>query len=322
MRFFDRLFNPEKLVESDTLLRVYVWTPGQSGQQERQIELEVTKKELLESVGYYRSLGSYIFNVYDMKSNRLDKLSDELAELTGYNEYERKNRDRLDLVFYDGPAGSFGYKESEEKLFDGNLRALNPLNSRYFEEYNIEYLYHMTSYRNIQNIMEFGLYPHGNRYVESTIDNEDVNKLRQKHDPIYDRPIHEYVPFYFNPRNPMMYVNLDDQDDIIILCIEPRSMLIEDSVFTDGNAASGESNFYDELEDLSKLDWQCIRSNRWDYFEDGKRKKMAEILISDHVDSKFIKKIICYDHATADYVEPYADEDIIEVDQSFYFDRY
>jgi hypothetical protein len=263
-------------------------------------------------------------NVWDEKGNPLNNLRDKMDQLIkDPNEQEKyRNRPKLDLVFHDGPEGSFSYKASEEELFDGNLKALNPHRSRHFEEHKVEYIYHMTHYRNIESLMDFGLYPHGNSYVDENIDNEDVNALRQKHDPIYDQPLHKYVPFYFNHKNAMLYANLDKQEDIVILCIDPRVMLTEDAIFTDGNAASTATKFYDELDDLSELDWSCLRGDKWTHFEDGKRTKMAEVLVPEHVESKFIKKIICYDQATADYLETNADCDIIDIDTSFYFDSY
>jgi hypothetical protein len=61
----------------------------------------------------------------------------------------------------------------------------------------------------------------------------------------------------------------------------------QEYVFTDGHAIMDISNFYGDLADLSRLDWNSIRSLKWgayyDPTEETKRKKQSEFLAHRHV---------------------------------------
>ena len=65
----------------------------------------------------------------------------------------------------------------------------------------------MTHINNLDSIIRNGLYPHNNTYKKTDISNVDVNDRRVRLEPIYHKQIHSYVPFYFNPRNAMLYRN-------------------------------------------------------------------------------------------------------------------
>lgn len=65
---------------------------------------------------------------------------------------------------------------------------------------------------------------------------------------------------YINPRNPMLYVKKEIQNDIIIICFERSLIYNKGSIFTDGNAVNFPTKFYNNLEDLNKINWQCLNS--------------------------------------------------------------
>ena len=85
------------------------------------------------------------------------------------------------------------------------------------ENYGIKGLYHMTHIDNLQSIFQNGLLSHtnarNNNFMKGDIANNDVNNRRSGLEPIYNRPIHDYTPLYFNPRNPMLYVRKNIQKD-------------------------------------------------------------------------------------------------------------
>ena len=101
----------------------------------------------------------------------------------------------------------------KEKELEREKNQTNILN-----RFGIYYLYHLTHKDNLENILRYGLQSHNlahqNNLIKKDISNKDVNKRRQKRDPIYKKSIHDYVPLYFNPRNPMMYVRKNIQNDI------------------------------------------------------------------------------------------------------------
>ena len=78
----------------------------------------------------------------------------------------------------------------------------------------------MTHYSNLVGIIKNGILPK-NKLPNPVYDisNQDVQKRREKLEYIYNRQIHDYVPFYFNPKNPMLYVRRNIQHEIIILAI-------------------------------------------------------------------------------------------------------
>ena len=109
--------------------------------------------------------------------------------------------------------------------------------------------------------------------------------------------MHDYVPLYFNPRNPMLYRRKEIQDDIAILAVNRQALTWRGVWFTDGNAASNATKFYYDLDDLSRLDWNCIRAEYWNQYDDGTRKRCAEVLVPNVIYPRWIEAIIVRDAA-------------------------
>ncbi|WP_345231387.1 DarT ssDNA thymidine ADP-ribosyltransferase family protein [Olivibacter ginsenosidimutans] len=183
-------------------------------------------------------------------------------------------------------------------------------------DFGIEYLYHMTHKSNLENILQYGLLSHNMAHsrglTKADISDERVNRRRDR--------VHNFVPFYFNPKNPMLYKRKSMQSEIIILCVD-RNLLQTDLKFTDGNAASSSTKFYSNIKDLEKLDWSIINSDYWSDFIDGKRIRCSEILIPNEVKTDSIKKIFCFNSKTEDYVKNKVGsfEIAVTVNQDFYF---
>ena len=182
--------------------------------------------------------------------------------------------------------------------------------------FGVNYLYHMTHKSNLENIIKNGLLSHNIAHsqglIKTDISDEKVNDRRSK--------IHNFVPFYINPKNPMLYKRKNIQSEIIILCID-RKIFQESSKFTDGNAASSSTKFYSHIKDLEKLNWSIINSNYWNDFIDGKRIRCAEILIANEVKIESIKKFFCFNSETEDYVKNKVEyfEIEVETNKNFYF---
>ncbi|MCK5853693.1 MAG: DUF4433 domain-containing protein [Sulfurovaceae bacterium] len=186
-----------------------------------------------------------------------------------------------------------------------------------FNRYGIQYFYHITHISNVDSILEHGLYAHLNAYKKRDISNQSVNARRASREPIFRNPIHSYVPFYFNPKNAMLYVKQDIQENLVILAFKRDILLDESAIFTDGNAAVGSTRFFDDLNDLSRLNWNCLNAPRWNGFPDGKRERMAEVLVHGHVDSNSIAKIICYTKSAKRALNGLFDN--VSVDRNYYF---
>lgn len=171
-------------------------------------------------------------------------------------------------------------------------------------KFGINYLYHMTHIDNLKKMIETGCILSHNKIKNSEINHVDisdnsVNTKREKSEPIYNFSIHDYVPLYINPKNPMLFKRKNIQDEIILIAVDKKKIFYSNSIFTDGNAASNKTLFFNELSDLEKLDWKCINDEYWNDYEDGKRKKCAEVLVKDRIDFPSVKRIICNNDTTA-----------------------
>lgn len=156
---------------------------------------------------------------------------------------------------------------------------------------------HMTHINNLDTIFKYGLQAHNNPYKKRDISNQEVNNRRESREYIYGRKIHEYVPFYFNPRNAMMYRNKDE--DIVILAFDKKLLGQDNILFTDRNASTNSVNFYNKLNDLEKINWSLVKSKRWnDKAPIVKQIMMAEVLVYKQVPISFLKGIYVKNEAT------------------------
>lgn len=161
--------------------------------------------------------------------------------------------------------------------------------------YEIDGLYHLTHIDHVQTIFKDGLLSHNNAHERGLVQHDISNPSVQDQRAIRfigKRPLHDYVPLYFNPRNAMLFDVFKNRTlkDIVLLRLSRKLMLQKGVWFTDGNAANDPTLFYNKLEDLDKLDWDCIRARYWNDYEDGKRKCMAEILVPDKISENYIKR--------------------------------
>ncbi|MBM7578533.1 type II toxin-antitoxin system toxin DNA ADP-ribosyl transferase DarT [Jeotgalibacillus terrae] len=123
--------------------------------------------------------------------------------------------------------------------------------------------------------------------------------------------LHDYVPFYFAGRSPMLYRlshNGFHQKELVYLMTNTEK--VKDSrlpfVFTDGHAIMFLTEFYNNLEFLNKIDWDVMESKYWsdtDEDPDRKRRRQAEFLIHQQVLMKDITGIAVYSEDTKLYVE-------------------
>lgn len=177
--------------------------------------------------------------------------------------------------------------------------------------YEIRYLFHITHWRNVHSIRKFGLLSHNRAHAEGHVEVDislsDVNEKRAwKIVQVSDRPqghlasgrtLHDYVPLFFTPKTPMLYRRKEMQDKIVILALDASLLLGGITVFTDGNAASCPTTFFNDLTSIDRLDWRCIRSkgkSQWletEEFKEWKRKRSAEVLVPSHVPFERVKRI-------------------------------
>lgn len=97
------------------------------------------------------------------------------------------------------------------------------------------------------------------------------------------RCLHDYVPFYFCPKSPMLFRRKDLQREIVYLVTRPSLCVAQglEWVFTDSHAVTMLARFTRNLSDLERLDWDAIRSDFWggEANQEIRRRKQAEWLV-------------------------------------------
>lgn len=182
---------------------------------------------------------------------------------------------------------------------------------------------HITHFRNLPSIIAGG----GLQCVA------DLRRLRANyvdiaHQNIQDRRtttvvpllpgghLHDYVPFHFTVRPPMLYPIKngrvegynEGQSPVIYLVTSvhtvSRSRL--PFLFTDGHATMAYTKFYDDLNDLSKIDWNMIDARYWHEIAsdlDRKRRIQAEFLVYRFIAWNLIRRIAVIDNQWKTKVE-------------------
>lgn len=183
------------------------------------------------------------------------------------------------------------------------------------DEHKGKYIFHFTDYRNLNSIIENGLLCTNMKDEQGVkhynIANQAIQERRADTD-VTAGPggkIHDYVPFYFSSRNPMLLSLLNqkncDQNWIIYLCVKINRLDKDDAVFTNSSANTAvPPTFYDNPSHLDDLDWKLILSWRWGkWTDDEKHKKMAEALIHTRVDISEIDSIVVYNECIKNEVK-------------------
>ncbi|WP_028988332.1 type II toxin-antitoxin system toxin DNA ADP-ribosyl transferase DarT [Thermicanus aegyptius] len=160
-------------------------------------------------------------------------------------------------------------------------------------------IYHMTHIANLRKILkDQGLKAH------NLIKQKNVEYVNLAHQSIQDQrattrvplspngTLHDYVPFYFAPRSPMLYsitrgnVEGYNEGQEPLIYIKSTVQIAVDRgmgwVFTDGHAIMYYSEFYNKLYELRNIDWKLMSAIYWsDTPEDNdrRRRRQAEFLV-------------------------------------------
>lgn len=164
-------------------------------------------------------------------------------------------------------------------------------------------LYHITHLDNLANILRESCL-HCHRQIHSS----GLQPINIAYPGIQDRRattrvpcgpggvLHDYVPFYFAPRSPMLYAihrnqvaGYSDGQTPIIHLVSSVARFQETAhqfVFTDGHATMSFSRFFTDVADLDQVDWAIMQSEYWNDTPedpDRKRRRQAEFLVYNTV---------------------------------------
>lgn len=183
-------------------------------------------------------------------------------------------------------------------------------------------IYHITHVENLPRILETkGLWCDAQRvkqgFVSVGIAHEELKRRRAAHPvPVAaGGTLGDYVPFYFSNRSPMLYSihggrvagYRGGQTEVVYLVSSVEQVAKGDRswCFTDGHAVMGLSDFYDQISELDKVDWDLMKNWRWKDSADDpdrKRRKQAEFLVHRSLPWSWIEQVGVIDEAMAQKV--------------------
>ena len=184
------------------------------------------------------------------------------------------------------------------------------------------FFYHMTHKNNLAGILQHGILSHSDvltrdDVLATDISDAGVQRRRDREESVNHRAIHDYVPLYINPKNPMLFARRSLQREIIILKISPWVLQDGQHVFSDGNAASHDTRFSSDSNIVADS-LTALNAEYWANCTDGKRRRCAELLVYPKVQPAHILSAICSNNALAEEIAMGSNIQV-EVDPSLFF---
>ncbi|MDA7980776.1 MAG: DUF4433 domain-containing protein [Pirellulales bacterium] len=118
----------------------------------------------------------------------------------------------------------------------------------------------------------------------------------------------DYIPFYFTPWSIMMYnirtgyngviKRTNNEIAILVSSLHKLQRMDVPFIFTNAHAYMNESEYFDNLDKLERIDWQLLRNRDFknDPEDPGKLGRYhAEALVHRHVPVEALSGIVCYD---------------------------
>lgn len=201
----------------------------------------------------------------------------------------------------------------------------------------LKYAFRLTHIDNIPYIMHNGLVRassplRNENYVP--IGDSQVIQIRKERE-FSGHHLSDYLPFYFGPRSPMLYVIQHGFNGVtkvepekIVYCIVRIADIIEnnvDCIFTDGHALSSLTNYYkkNELVNLNSIvKYEDVYSTYWNIETDIdlKRRKEAELLINGDLPIQYLRGLVVYNKKAKEHlVSIGVAEELIVVMPGYYF---
>jgi hypothetical protein len=183
-------------------------------------------------------------------------------------------------------------------------------------------IYHITHVRNLRSMLAKGGLGSPNelrrrRIAFTSIANPDI-QLSRSGTYVPCGPggrVHDYVPFFFAPRPPMLYAidrggvagYVEGQRPVIYLVSTAQTVQADGRqfVFCDGHSIMAISEFFGDLSRLERVDWDVMRRYWMDTRDDPdrKRRRQAEFLVFGHCPWRLIQEIGVRDREMKAHVE-------------------
>jgi hypothetical protein len=184
-------------------------------------------------------------------------------------------------------------------------------------------LYHITHLSNLRSIAREGsllcdLEVRNRRLEPTRIGHEHLKAWRLiRAIPLDHRPaVGECVPFFFVPRQPMLYaihrgsVNGYPGGQTEVVFLRTSAERVAEAglsfCFTDGNATAARTRFIFALDELQHLDWDVMTARDWrdtPEDDDRKRRRQAEFLVRESLPWELVDRIGVHSKGIASQVD-------------------
>jgi len=274
---------------------LYLSNPGEKdkGNSYHHIKLKIVSDELNWLDTIYNGILSRLLKFYKHFFSKID------------NYYITHNTSQLEKygVFLE-TINSEVSKFLEYSQHREHIEQREKLKQQDFEKIPFGGLFYIAHIKNIESILQLGVLSHNLAHskgiVNVDISNQSVNIRRNRIEESLGGNIHDFAPLFIHPRNPTFYywcMN-EKRENLILLRINPHILLRENVAFSDGNAAVKSTNFYNNIDDFNKLEWEIIKENYWGKHPDGKRIKCSEVLVKEKIPLYYINNIFVYNETT------------------------
>jgi len=180
----------------------------------------------------------------------------------------------------------------------------------YLKKHKVDVLHYMVHRRNVGSIFESGILSF-NKISEvfrgrERIDDMEVQGRRSHRQLPNGKSVHDYVPLYFCTKTAMQRVKthkgpkrevIFKPSDIVFIDIATDVLLQDGVCFSDGNAASEITKFYNKPEELDKINWHGMRLDprQFRFGEDEwYRIRMAEVLVPNIILTCYFTRVVCF----------------------------
>lgn len=177
------------------------------------------------------------------------------------------------------------------------LKKRQILDESIFKNIKNKSFFYIAHIDNLESILTYGILSHNLAHskglVKKDISYSSVQEKRERFVNDINGSIHDFVPLYINHKTPMLYVKMRsiEKNELILLRVNPHILLTDNIFFTDGNAASRSTRFYNNLTSFNNLKWEVINGEHFINSTEFKRAKSSEVLKKDQIPIEYLSEI-------------------------------
>ena len=206
------------------------------------------------------------------------------------------------------------------------------------DDKKLQYAFRMVHIDNIPHILKYGIVkvdsPNANPNYVPIGDQLVIEKRKNRPLSTWQK-IGDFIPFYFGPRSPMLYVIQHGYNGVkrieaekIVYCVIKLDDIIRDCikcVFTDGHVLNSLTQVItgDNLGHINDyVKYSDVFASRWDDDDDLdlKRRKEAELLLQNDLPVQYIRGFVVYNDEAKQLLHSFGvEEKMIAVRPRYYF---